>query len=163
MDYTEFSEKIELFANTMNFLYEKQQENIIDANTLNNIAVSLATDVYNNLYTSFETYVNGFVTSEKNVFDSNILTIENYVSDVISFGTTPALSSQFNTVIATDVMLNVENIFKLNYILDYYTKMIDTNDSTSWVYNISEYSKINTLEYSATKRQSQELFLELTP
>lgn len=162
MNYTDFSNNIILFANSMSVIYETHQKNIINDLTLNSISVSLSDDFYTNVFLSFENYINNFINQEKISLETKINDVENYIDDLLNFGITSNITNDLDSIRYVNFQQNIEQIYRLKYILDYYEKMVNSNDANSWVFNLSEFDKINSTEYYRFKIQTEHIISSYT-
>ena len=144
MNYSDITSDFTLYANVMNTIYVKQTEDqIFSASAYNDVMTLLADGAFQTLFTPFENLIRPFIDSEKLNYDAKISDLNNYANDLYVNGRTISIINDFNTYRNLNHFLEVENMYQLYYILEYYQEMTDTTLPTCWIHTPERFAVVN--------------------
>lgn len=163
MTYSDIITKFNLYANVMNTIYEEQTEkDLMSANTYNQVLTMLADAAFVSLYTPLDAIVRPFIDSEKINYDNRIDDLNQYANTLYTSGRTISIITDYDAYASNNYFQEVDHMYKLYYILEYYQEMSDTSLPTCWVNTPERYNSVNDLAHKYFEDQSKNLLNQLS-
>lgn len=165
MDFITFTDRIEAYAAFINNL--KQYENtLLKPTTIENSAKIAAADLYTNTYAPWAVDCKAITFKLKDAYVERHDDVLHFIDEMLGSGyqDTHALTLQALKTSGANLLLcnEAESLYKINYVVDYFRRMVDVSHPLSWLNDIDLFKNINDVSYSRLKTETVQLFSNLT-
>jgi len=163
MTYSDITSNFNKYAQLMIDLHTEHSYGLILRNPYYyDVMKLLADEVYQTSYVPLEAIVKPYIDAEKNKYDLKITDLNAYSNDLYTNGRTVTIVSEFDDRKRIDYFEEVDNMYKLYYILEYYQEMTDTTLPTYWINTPERFAVVNEQSHIYFEQQSVNLLTQLT-
>lgn len=144
MTYSDIISNFNLYANVMNTIYVEQTEKNLLSDPNYRLALTMLADgAFATLYTPLDSYIRPFIDIEKINYDNRIADLNQYANTLYTSGRTISVITDYEAYKSNNYFQEVDHMYRLYYILEYYQEMTDTSLPTCWASTPERFSSVN--------------------